>query len=94
MLEWIRCGMPLVWTHLIEIFHTVVDDTAQMAQVEDQDMIETFSADGATKAFSECIGIRCLDTRTGSHPTELGSKLAIIIPHQIFGSFTKRGRCA
>ena len=49
-----------MWTSLVVILYVLLKNAAQMPFVDDQDMIETLSANGADPAFRECIRLRSL----------------------------------
>ncbi len=80
---------------LIEVKHIRVEHSLKLLLLEDEQVIETFATHTPQKALTDGIGswsvIRCfenLDATRVCNPSEARSKLAIIIPDEVFRSLS------
>ena len=79
------------------VVQVLLCDFPQVALVEDEDMVQTLSAQAAKKTLANSIRIWRMvgradffDTCSHCHCREMLSELGVIVPNQILGTFTPR----
>src|SRR5437764_9397887 len=81
---------PLMRPGPVEVVYVCIEDALELLLLQDEQMIETFAAHTAQKAFTDRIGawraIRCfqnLDAAGGGHASKARPKLTIVISNEI-----------
>src|SRR5260221_14693926 len=82
---------------LIEIDNILVEKPGELLLMEDQEMIQAFSPHASQKAFADSICLRRpvrrsknLDSTCCRYARKTRPEFAIIIPNQVYLSFSKR----
>ena len=83
----------------IEVCHIRVEHTVELLLLDDQHVVQALSSHTAQKAFTDRIRSRGmirrfedLDAARCCHPSETGSKLAIVIANEILRRLSIRSR--
>ena len=72
-------------------------DSLQVTLVEDEDMVQTLSAQAAKKALAECVALILGSIKTFAfatcprcHCREMLPELGVIVPNQVLGTLAPR----
>jgi hypothetical protein len=82
-----------MWSCLVEVRYIGIEDALELLLMQDEHMIEAFLSYAPQKPLTDGVGSGSvigrreqLDAAGPRHPHKRGSKLAIVISYQIFGS--------
>src|SRR5690349_673136 len=88
-------SQPLMRSSLIKVPNIAHEKPRELFLIEDQKMIQTFPPHAPQKAFTHSIGLwsmvlcsKHFDATCCCHSCKMLPKFAIIIPDQVFGSFS------
>ena len=83
---------------LVEVRYIRIEDALELSIMKDQQMVEAFLPHTPQEALTDRIGsgsvirsLENLDATCRRHPDETGSKLAVVITHQILRCLPIRG---
>ena len=83
----------------VEVHHILIENTLELLVAEDQQVVQAFLPHAPQEALADGIGSGCMNRRFEDldrarfrHTSKTRSKLAIVIPNQIFWRLPIRGR--
>jgi hypothetical protein len=92
---------PLMRSSSVKVHAKCLEKMIQLLLMQDQEVIQAFSSHTQEKAFTDGIrswsSVRCskdLDAAGCCHTGKMRAEFAIIVPHQVFGSFSIRSGLA